>query len=105
MTTENIQPPPTLAEAPGGRVSSGPSLGEGANAVSDYYLGCMKRDEDRKRCKICGEYTLTLFILESLGRQRVNPFCKSCQAEHEMDAEQLDALVADMTRASSSPND
>lgn len=27
MTTENIQPPPTLAEAPDGRVSSGPSLG------------------------------------------------------------------------------
>lgn len=27
MTTENIQPPPTLDEAPSGRVSSGPSLG------------------------------------------------------------------------------
>ena len=27
MTTENIQTPPTLAEAPSGRVSSGPSLG------------------------------------------------------------------------------
>jgi hypothetical protein len=27
MTTENIQPPPTLSEAPDGRVSSGSSLG------------------------------------------------------------------------------
>lgn len=83
MTTENIQPPPTLAEAPGGRVSSGPSLG----VPSDYYAACMKDGEDRKKCKNCGEHTLTLFILESLGRKRVNPFCKSCQAEHEMDAD------------------
>lgn len=35
MTTENIQPPPTLAEAPDGRVSSGPSLGSFLDALAD----------------------------------------------------------------------
>ena len=51
-----------------------------------YYDVALKKSEDMKLCRLCGESDVTLYIISEGGKpDRVNPVCPHCHSEHVYD--------------------
>jgi hypothetical protein len=57
------------------------------NPSQEYYAHCATRDRKREVCAICGESTVSVFILTDLTTKqtRVTLLCRPCMAEHVTD--------------------
>ena len=54
--------------------------------AKDYYDAAIRKAEDMKTCRLCGEHGVTLYIISEAGKpDRVNPVCPHCFSEHVYD--------------------
>ena len=74
--------------------------------AKDYYDAAIRKAEDMKTCRLCGEHGVTLYIISEAGKpDRVNPVCPHCFSEHVYDQDKnIQKVVTHIGTVKMKPN-